>query len=264
MLVFIIPLKSPQVSQDWQLVCKLFARTLRSVCNQTSERFKIIVACHELPKINFSHPNVSYKLVDCPIPNCDFISKDKDKMYKMLVGLQQAQNFNPSHIMFVDADDCVSKYLAEFVEKNRESNGWFANCGYEYREDSKSLLVRNNNFHLRSNTSHIIKNKLLKNELLKNNVQIDINNISHGNFILQHIDTFRILQEKGFLLAPLPFKAVVYITNNGENIWWNENNLDVKEKNLTLNNIIKLFVKKIYWLTITRPLTSSIYNEFGI
>ena len=59
-----------------------------------------------------------------------------------MTGLAYAQNYQPSHIMIVDADDCVNKRLAEFVEKNPNKNGWFINKGYLYTEGNKFLFKR--------------------------------------------------------------------------------------------------------------------------
>ena len=259
MLIFIIPLKSKQVSKNWNLVCKLFERTLRSVCNQTSHKFKAIVVCHELPNINFTHSHVTYFQVNFDIPDEDYWSKEKDKMHKMLVGMNIAQDYAPSHIMFVDADDCISKNLAQFVIKNNSCNGWVVNSGYEYREDIKSLIVRNKNFHLRTNTSHIIRNKLLEPY-----INMNIDDIKRENCILYHIDTAKILRNQGNPLVALPFKAVVYITDNGENMWWSQENILSQSSKSQLNKTLISLAKKLYQFTITKPLTVSISEEFGI
>ena len=259
MLVFIIPLKSKQVSKNWDLVCKLFERTLRSVCNQTSSNFKVIVVCHELPDISFTHSHVTYLQVDFDIPNGDYWNKEKDKMRKMLVGMNIAQEYIQSHIMFVDADDCISKNLAQFVIENSSYNGWFVNSGYEYREDIKSLIVRNKNFHIRTNTSHIIKNKLLEPY-----INMNVDDIKRENCILYHINTAKILKNKGNPLVALPFKGVVYITDNGENMWWTQENILSKSSKSELNKKIISLAKRMYQFTITKPITVSISEEFGI
>lgn len=70
MLTFVIPVKSERVSSNWSKFCRLFERTLISVCNQTDTNFKVIVVCHEIPQIEFKHNNVCYLHADFepPIP----------------------------------------------------------------------------------------------------------------------------------------------------------------------------------------------------
>lgn len=259
MLIFIIPLKSSQVSGSWELVCKLFERTLRSVCCQTSSEFRVIVVCHEQPSIVFSHSYITYVTVDFPIPGKNYVSKEKDKMGKMLMGLIHAQAFNPSHVMFIDADDCVSKHLAEFVNQHPNHNGWFIGKGYEYREDIQLLKIRKKNFHLRTNTSHIINY-----DLLEPDIKMGFDDVKRENCVLYHVDTTRILKSRGVPLSLLPFRGVIYITDNGENMWWSQASITSGIKNSDFKEVVRFQGGKLYQLFITRPLTNEIRDEFGI
>lgn len=257
MLVFIIPLKSSQVSASWQHVCRLFERTLRSVCNQTSSEFRVIVVCNERPNLAFNHPHLTYIEVNFPVPAKDFVSREKDKLRRMLVGLTHARNMNPSHIMFVDADDCVSKYLVEFVSKNSHENGWFLGRGYEYREDIQLLKIRKRNFHLKTNTSHIIKFDLLASDL-----SMKLDDVRHENYILQHRYTVNILKSRGISLEPLPFIGVIYSVDNGENIWSQEKLFWTGD--IGLKELVQFYGGKIRQFFIARPFTDYIREEFGI
>ncbi|MGF1568333.1 MAG: glycosyltransferase family 2 protein [Nodosilinea sp.] len=256
MLAFIIPLKSSQVSGSWDLVCKLFERTLRSVCSQTSLSFHVIVVCHERPKISFHSPQVTYLQVDFPLPGAEYVSKERDRRLKVQVGLIHAKKLSASHVMFVDADDCVSNRLAKFVSENSKQNGWFLNRGYDYREDIQLLRIRNKNLHLRTGSSHIIRLNLLEPEVLLPPDQLKI-----SNCVLNHVDTVRILKKRGSPLKPLPFKGVIYVTDNGENIWWNQESR--RKKNSLKETSINIF-KDLYQSFIARPVTESIRDEFGL
>jgi hypothetical protein len=259
MLAFIIPLKSSQVSGSWELVCKLFERTLKSVCNQTSSEFMVIVVCHEKPNIAFTHPHVTYLEVDFPLPGAEYVSKEKDKMCKMLAGLIHAHKMNASHVMFVDADDCVSKHLAAYVSKNIEHNGWFIDKGYEYREDVGRLKARRKNFHLRTNSSHIIKTALLEPDM-----NVYFSDVKRENSILYHIDTAKILKERGTPLESLPFRGVVYITDNGENMWWSQANIASWVKDFGIKEFVKFYAGKLYQFLVSRKLTNAIRDEFKL
>jgi hypothetical protein len=256
-LAFIIPLKSSQVSSSWRLVCKLFERTLKSVCNQTSEDYQVIVVCHEKPEIQFNSPLITYIQVDFPIPGAEYASKEKDKMLKMQVGLVHAQKIKASHVMFVDADDCVSKHIAKFVSQNLEENGWFFSKGYDYREDTGVLRKRNKNLHLRTNTSHVIKIDLLQPEM-----KLLSDEVKRGDCVLYHIDTASILSKRGTPLKTLPFRGVIYITDNGENMWWSQDTLEPSKK--SIQKSVMLIFKRLYQSLITQKVTDSIRDEFGL
>ena len=257
MLAFIIALKSSQVSSSWRLVCKLFERTLKSVCNQTSEDYQVIVVCHEKPEIQFNSPLITYIQVDFPIPGAEYASKEKDKMLKMQVGLVHAQKIKASHVMFVDADDCVSKHIAKFVSQNLEENGWFFSKGYDYREDTGVLRKRNKNLHLRTNTSHVIKIDLLQPEM-----KLLSDEVKRGDCVLYHIDTASILSKRGTPLKTLPFRGVIYITDNGENMWWSQDTLEPSKK--SIQKSVMLIFKGLYQSLITQKVTDSIRDEFGL
>lgn len=256
MLAFIIPLKSSQVSSSWELVCKLFERSLRSVCNQTSTEYQVIVVCHEKPEIKFNSPKVTYVQVNLPIPDSEYASKEKDKMMKMQVGLLYAKEINASHVMFVDADDCVSKHIAKFVSQSPDENGWFFGQGYDYREDIGLLRRRDKNLHLRTNTSHIIKIDLLEPEM-----KLLVDEVKRGDCVLYHIDTESILRKRGTSLKMLPFRGVIYITDNGENMWWSQEALETSK---SIKKYVFAIFKNLYQSLITQTVTDSIRDEFGL
>jgi len=89
MLVFIIPLKSPQAAKSWSQVSKLFERCVKSICNQTSPDFRVLVVC-EKPDIKFSHPHILYLEVNLPIPQPTKIENEIRKK-KLLMGLAHAR-----------------------------------------------------------------------------------------------------------------------------------------------------------------------------
>ena len=264
MLVFVIPLKSKQVSKSWNQTCKLLERTLKSVCNQTSPNFNVIVACHERPTLEFNNSKISYVEVNFLPPTIDttkatredFESMKLDQGQKIWAALRYAQSLNPSHIMFVDADDCVSKHIAEFVNQRSSCNGWFINKGYEYRDNSSSIFPKNKDFHQKSSTSHIVKYDLLPHKSIKFE---DIN----WDY-LRHQTIVNLMKQQGTPLEPLPFEGAVYITENHENMNTHHAQimLDLK-KNKGQEKFLRL-IRKLGKSLVSRPLTDSIRSEFGI
>lgn len=260
MLVFIVPLKSAKVSDSWERVSQLFERTIRSVCNQTSSEFQVIVVCHEKPDIEFEHPNITYIKVDFPLPtwevDTDHKSRDTDKQKKIFVGLTYACRFNPTHVMFVDADDCVSKHLAQFVSQNPESNGWMFGKGYEYVDGSNLILLRQKGFYSRCGTSSIVKYEIIAPD--KNMKVDDVNRrwLFHGRGIKRQ------LLNNGFTLDILPFLGAVYITNHGENIR-NQISLELQRTN-SIYQKLRVYLVMAGKRVLSRPLTDSIREEFGL
>lgn len=262
MLVFIIPLKSAKISDSWKQVSKLFERTIRSVCNQTSPEFKVIAVCHEKPEIEYEHPNITYIKVDFPPPTWEgeikqgYTSKDTDKQKKIFIGLTYASQFNPTHIMFVDADDCVSKHLAEFVKQNPNSHGWMFEKGYEYVDGSKSIFLRQRGFNYRCGTSSIIKYDLVAPE---ENLKVDdIDNrwLYHG----EPIETA--LCKKGYSWELLSFLGSVYITDHGSNMV-NQKHLQLQRAN-SISEKLGVYLRIVGKKLLSQSLTNSIREEFGL
>ncbi|NJM69144.1 MAG: glycosyltransferase family 2 protein [Scytonema sp. RU_4_4] len=238
MLVFVIPLKSPQASKSWELVTKLFERCIQSICHQTSSNYRVIVVCHEQPRLEFHHPYVTYIEVDFPPANePDSLSRGHtDKGRKILKGLIHAQEFSPSYTMAVDADDCVSKYLAEFVHQNYQSHGWFIDKGYKYQNGSDYIYIKRRNFYRMCGTCNILRNDL--NNLPKNPEY----NRGYGyyKFYIDHEKVRETLAKDGNHLKPLPFPGAIYIVDTGENFYYGTSKLTFSIFNRkTLNKSIR-------------------------
>lgn len=242
MLIFVVPLKSPEVSSSWQLTCQLFERCMRSICNQNSPEFRVVAVCREKPEIEFTHPYIHYVEVDFPLP------KDKnrvaigltDKGRKILMGLISARQFNPTHAMFVDADDCVSKNLAALVNNSVKSNGWFVDSGYKYQEGNKYIYLKRRNFYRMSGTAAIIRLNLL------DLPELPEYNRGYGYYKL-YVDHQKVrdyMSQKGTPIKPIPFPGSVYILG--------DENMSGNVKNLSFN-----FINR-------RLLTSEIKEEFGL
>lgn len=224
MLAFIIPLKSAQVSQDWRKTSALFERCLRSTCNQTSPAFRTVVVCNEMPEVEFSHDHVSYVTVDFLPPEkvANRIARaDTDKGRRILKGIVYAQQFKPTHIMVVDADDCVSNRLAAFVSQYPEANGWYFKQGWKFKEGEPYVYVKRQDFYTMSGTSNILNVQHL-------NLPAEPEyNRGYGyyKFYLDHRKTPRFMEERQAPLAPLPFPGSVYVLGTGDNISNNDRKL---------------------------------------
>ncbi len=261
MLVFIVPVKSQEITKSWELLSRLLERTLKSICNQTSPNFRVVVICNQKPNVRFMHPNIHYVEVDFPAPqpilqdsqeivgydhirSLDIANKNADKSRKILTGIDFAARLNPSHIMVVDADDCVSCRLAEFVCQHPSQDGWVMRKGYMYREGSKILYVNVKRFNHVSGTSIIIKNDLHR--ALFENPEFYFCSFER----LPNID-----------MQALPFIGALYSMLNGENILMS-NQTFTQMQGQILSSIPAL-VQKLFRYRI-RFLNKSIVKEFGL
>jgi hypothetical protein len=259
MLTFIVPVKSRKLTSSWQLLSKLLERTIRSICNQTSPNFRVVVVCNEKPDVKFVHPHVHYVEVDFPPPildplapeklagydyaaSSDIADKNADKARKIRVGIDYLSQFQPSHIMVVDADDCVSCRLAEYVEQHPDCDGWIFKKGYMYREGSKFIYLNLKNFNQISGTSIIIKADLYHLLFTKPNFY---NHLTEDN-----------------RLKPMPFVGAVYSMENGENILANRKVISQMQKRTFeggLQPILEKMSKYRVWF-----LTDEIVKDFGL
>ncbi|PKQ46787.1 glycosyltransferase family 2 protein [Confluentibacter flavum] len=214
MLTFVIPVKSEKVSSDWSQFCRLFERTLMSVCNQTDANFKVVVVCHELPPVGFKHNNIYYIHADFepPVPRPsetkESITKRReiDKGEKIKLGVAYAkENFNTDYIMTVDSDDFISNRLAAYVNTSgNDVNGWHIKRGYIYLE-GKNHLFLTRKFSDLCGSSIIVKPDLIEHFF--------------GTDPIFYFDHKLKVLNNNIILSEFPFAGGIYSMANGENHW---------------------------------------------
>ncbi len=266
MLTFIIPVKSKKITRSWDLLSRLLERTLKSICSQTSSSFSVIVVCNERPNIQFTHPNIYYLEVDFPAPipipkdcenaqgyacihSLDIARKNADKARKILAGVDFATGdfsklLKPTHLMVVDADDCVSCRLSAFVQQHPSADGWVMRRGYMYREGGKILYVNLRRFNHVSGTSVIVRTDLHR-ALFKN-----------PEFYFCSFD-----QLPGVDMKPLPFPGALYSMMNGENILMSAQTFDQMQGQILSS--IPILIQKLLRYRV-RLLDRSVIQEFGL
>ena len=207
MLIFIIPLKSARVSASWEHVSRLVTRTISSVCAQTSPRFHALVVCHEVPEGEWADPRLEFIPVDySPPPSPEPAVMRDDRWRKYYIGLERALDYSPSHVMFVDGDDCVSNRLAGFVADRSAAPGWYIRSGYFYSERQTRVYLTRRRFNQWCGSSYIIRP-----EHIRFLVRAD------NRLKIPHRLLVRQLRQRGTSLRPLPFRGAVYCVSHGEN-----------------------------------------------
>ena len=248
MLVFIVPLQSPEVSTDWTHVCKLAQRTISSILNQTHPEFRLLLVCNKPPADLPMHPALSILRRDFPIPDSsDRENRMIDKWKKVRIGMVAARAFAPCHIMAVDADDLVSRNLAGFCAANPNGRGWIFDRGWMHDENSRWVFRRRSNFDAICGTSNILRMDLADLPTTEEGSDEDNMLLKFG-----HTQIRAGMAARGTPLAELPFYGAMYILHTGENYsgfslrGW-------RSKKIMLQKLLNY-----------RPITAALRPEFGL
>jgi hypothetical protein len=250
MLAFITTLRHPQNSVSYGRVEELLEGTLRSVAQQSSEDYVIIIVGNKRP--DFTLPDrTHYVQVDFPPPapaTGAHTAREPfvwDKGTKLGIGLIKAQQFSPTHVMSFDADDFVHRNLAATIHDQPTHNGWVLREGWMYSR-ARNSYVPQHQFNRACGTSFIIPFDAY-------GVPTDLNVSATQEQVAAafgerlstimgaHRNAEAWFRDHGRTLTPFPFPAAVYHVDTGENH---------SGKSLAAG--------------IARPLGATIHRDFGI
>lgn len=229
MMIFITTVRHPSYSKSYDRVWGLLADTVESLRAQTDPDIGVVVVCDRslvLP------PDDRVRVVELDWPPVDVARAEAvhstrypilDKGRKYAVGIAAALETGTDQIMFVDSDDFVACDLAEFVNANAATGGWFMDRGYVLTPKAFTPL---DNFHLRCGTSNIVRADLLGalipagldaswppefiSEAIDHDVLLRVlgNHKSHAAFF----------GSLGHKISPFPVRSAVWSLGTGENI----------------------------------------------
>ena len=228
MVVFITSVRHPLNSNSYLRVESLLYKTLLSVCNQSSDNYKVIVVCNQKPDIPFISNKVIFLETALPAPSQ--LSKATtgrktsrlDKGCKYYLGVKHAQRFNPSYVMFFDADDFIHKGITEFLEGQNPENGWYVEQGLVLNA-TFPVVKEVAAFHQVCGTSFIFSNTIfspyLKEIKYTDHLHLleQVDEYFITNILGAHIETKAFLDQQGLSFRPLPFPAAVWVVDTGEN-----------------------------------------------
>lgn len=256
MLAFIVPVKSKVVTSDWSYFSCLVNRSINSICNQSNQNFKVIVACHEIPKTDFDNDaRVKFLQVDFEPPvlkekGFNHWIKEEDKGKKIKFATEYAKTKGFSYVMTVDSDDCISNKISDFVHKNasEKASGWYSNKGYLYPEGKLYSYLNLKNFHTLCGSCVIIKPELID-FMYGENHHFDHSRTDFGN---------------GLSLKALPFPGAVYSMLNGANHFLD--NVEMKKKQEPISSFSFRSLRILYKRLLKYRLIPIVFikNEFAI
>lgn len=231
MLIFITSLKHPKVTKNPQKVYQMLDRALESIENQTNKDFSVLVVCHEIPKLKKKYKFVKYLITNIKSPaetHEELIyqkgdtpeEKEKkndlirlDRWRKYLDALYFAKKYKPTHVMFFDADDCISSKIVGTVTSGPKEKSWVIDKGYIWGEHDK-YIVKSDKFHKICGTCFIYSMSIFNNLPLKKN-EVKIN--WYKDFLGGHVKVPSLLEKENIILSPVPYYWAIYVINNGEN-----------------------------------------------
>lgn len=248
MLAFVTSLRHPHNSNDYGTVQRLLDDTLRSILRQQDKGFGIWVVGNREPRhlpegvhwvpVRFPPPSTKAG----PRTGRDAVLLDKGT--KLTIGLLAARSAGASHVMFVDADDFVSRRLAGLVADDPRANGWYVEHGWRYNAQ-RATVRRQRRFNTLCGTAYIVRCDLFGDfgDLDTRSSQEELRR--HLGDRLErtfgsHLHLSGDLARAGTPLRPIPFPAALYRLGTGENHSWNGMG------------------------GLCRPVTRSIAEEFGV
>ncbi|KQQ49728.1 glycosyltransferase family A protein [Plantibacter sp. Leaf314] len=226
MLAFITTLRHPQNSVDYGRVERLLEDTLRSVTQQTSDDYVVIIVGNRRPDFELP-PRTEFVEVDFPAPapatgaqtaRAPFVW---DKGTKLGIGLIAAARHDPSHVMIFDADDFVHRDLAATVSANPDHGGWVIHDGWMYSR-ARNVYVPQADFNRTCGTCFIVPigaygvpthlSEGASQEAVAEAYGERLNEIMGA-----HRNAESWYREHGHALRTLPYRGAVYHVDTGEN-----------------------------------------------
>jgi hypothetical protein len=232
MVTFLTSIRHPHNSNNFAKVESLFEMSLRSVCSQTDPNFRVVVVANDIPRINFTDSRVSYHIVDFPCPDpqrSSAVSMNalaRDKGTKLLAGMLTARESKPDYFAIFDADDLVSRRIAQYCNTHTSEAGWYIDSGYVvnsrlWTTQRKSGLFRYCGSTLVPNASQLLRLANIDDSVSTVISQDQIIRLASPRFVDHVIGNHKYMigyfASHGLRMRPLPFRAACWMLETGEN-----------------------------------------------
>ena len=244
MLVFVISMKHASLSRDWDHALDLLGRAIRSICRQSSTGYRVVVVANQPIEIAARNDAVDLLLVDFPPAQDGLVSRRADKARKLMRGFEHAKTLGATHVMAVDADDCVSRRITEVVKRQPRRAGWLLQKGYLWKAGSRVAYLNRKNFNHSCGSSAIVRADLC-----------------HHLFSEGPRYSFEepVLPD-GLTFQSFPFPGAVYCILNGENMFMDDQRL---VQHRSTEGAIRYYARKAArYLPV--PVTGRLVDEFGL
>jgi hypothetical protein len=249
MVLFILAVGNKHAYKDYDTVEKHLQLTLTSLQQQTSNAYKVVVVCNEIPSFDLDGTMAEYHLVDFLPPLKDKIqiksyeSQDYnlfkiDKGCRLCSGLIYAQKYKPAHVFFLDCDDWVNVNLAQYLNTHLTTDLVCADKGIFVDYKSKTYKKRRGLVRYCGSTI-AYKNTFLYRQFPElNNLQQQSNKLqiiselgesTVAEIFGNHVSWFELAKKGQLTYSTFPFFASCWVMGTGVNVSGNN------EQSLGLN-----------------------------
>lgn len=229
---FLTSIRNPSNLSDKDHATQLLNQTILSVLNQTHENVSLVVVCNEIPYEAIRHESIVYHIVETSTPclqgskEANLMAGRRDKGVKLLLGLKLIQKENPHYVFIIDSDDWIHKNIANYVMQRKSINFWYIDQGYLVNE-KENLRTRKSGLCRYCGTAFIynfdkiismIGIKKLPFDIDENGVEDLVDPFIYQTLFGTHRFQFSYLRKRGYSLKSIPFPAVCWVVNTGENL----------------------------------------------
>lgn len=232
MIIFAIPFRGKDSTNNWEKCVERLKLTLDSISNQTSDEFKCIVACNDIPHFaNKYDERFEFIKTSIPVPT-KWIEMARDKFYKLTVIAERIKEIllqlnSPQdgvYVMPVDADDYLNINIAQYCVDHPYENGFVSSFGYYWIENEK-FLHKYKNMHTFCGSCNIIKmyledlpDKNTANPSKCHDQETAALLNSRYPIRFNHHTMVDHYSEIGKPFSLLPFPSTIYVRGTGDNI----------------------------------------------
>ncbi len=212
LITFIIPLVSKAHCADWDEVMTCFRNTLASIASQSRPDYRILVVCNESPDICLDPDRTTILNTNISLKNNNLGSRSLDKERKMHAGLLHVRSARSGYVMFLDADDLISRHVVEFVDRNPDYDAFIVDRGYVYEKDVDWAFPVNR-FYLRCGSSYIFR---YRESDTPDSPQFKLG--AHWMIRAHNKRVISRLEQHGYRYTFFPFPAAVYIRGHQDSL----------------------------------------------
>ena len=217
--VFAVPLRPRRGCTDWQIVQQRLRHTIRSIRGSVDKNYLIVLACHDRPDLD---PGEDVQLLNAPFgpaPNPEQGAQDKGRKLRLIgAWLREHLSAEAAHVMFLDSDDLVHRELVQFVRRAAVRCCYSIERGYMYDCRTGVLELRSRRFFALCGSSFI--GCFERGELPQSWDDLESPFAQFGVYPLHrgHQHYASVAAELGKQVQTIPFPAVTYVVNHGDNL----------------------------------------------